>query len=335
MIFRCLLIAALILLTLSFAADAQQTGRVPHVGVLNPGSSGEAPAVQRLPFEKGLRELGWVPDSNIVIEYRYGEGDIARLAALAAELVRQGADVIVARGNAAIRVAQQSTNTIPIVMSVAGDPVESGFVKSLAHPGGNITGISSMGWEVDGKRLQLLKEAFPGLARVAVLDNPNMESGLRGNELAAAHAIALVASARSLGLQLQIFEVTQRADIEGTFAAIGKARMDAVFVKADTQVLEPNRQQVVALAAKYRLPATYPWHFYTEIGGLMSYAASIPGFHYRSATYVDRILRGAKPDTLPVEQPTKLDLVVNVKAASAIGWTVSPSVLLRADQVIR
>jgi ABC-type uncharacterized transport system substrate-binding protein len=311
------------------AAGAQRVEKLVRVGVLNPGSSTEAREVQREPFERGLRELGWLPGSTIAVEYRYAEGSVARLAELAAELVRSRVDVLVARGPIAIRAARQATSIIPIVMSSADDPVADGFVKSLARPDANITGIANLVSDLDGKRLALLKEALPGLARVAVLANPNMDLRRYKDRVT-----ALLATARAMGVDVQVFEVTRPQEIADVFGKIDKARVGAVLLRADTQVLEPNRPQVVAMTAKYRLPAMYPWNYYVEIGGLMSYATSIPGFHHRSATYVDRILRGAKPADLPIEQPTKFELVINLKTAKALGLTIPPSLLQRADQVI-
>ena len=319
-----------VLLAAPLAAEALQAGKVPRIGVLNPGSPTESPAVQREPFERGLRELGWTPGSNIFIEYRYADGNTTRLAELAAELVRLEMDIIVARGPVAIRAARQATVTIPIVMASAADPVADGSVKSLAQPGGNTTGIANLVLELDGKRLELLKEALPQLTRVGVLANPRMRPR-RYKEL----ATGLLADARSLSLQAQVFEITRPEEISSAFAAIDKARIGALLVLADTQVLEPNRAQVVAMASNHRLPAIYPWRYYVEIGGLMSYATSVPGFHYRSATYVDKILKGAKPADLPVEQPTKFELVINLKTAKALGLTIPPSLLARADEVIQ
>ena len=310
-------------------AEAQQVGKLVRVGVLSPGSSTEAREVQREPFERGLRERGWLSGSTIAVEYRYAEGSVARLADLAAELVRLRVDVLVARGSIAIRAARQATSIIPIVMSSADDPVADGFVKTLARPDANITGIANLVSDLDGKRLALLKETLPGLARVAVLANPNMDLRRYKDRVT-----ALLAHARAMGVDVQVFEITRPQEIADVFGTIDKARVGAVLLRADTQVLEPNRPQVVAMTAKYRLPAMYPWNFYVEIGGLMSYATSIPGFHHRSATYVDRILRGAKPADLPVEQPTKFELVINLKTAKALGLTIPQSLLLRADQVI-
>lgn len=331
MIAHCIaFIATVGVLAPALLTAAQPMGTARRVGILSPGSAAESPAIQRDPFERGLRELGWMPGSSIIVEYRYAEGSDTRLMELAAELVRLGVDVIVARGAGAIRAAQQTTATIPIVMSSAADPVANGFVRSLAQPEGNITGIASLLWELDGKRLELLKEAIPRLARVAVLANPTMEAG-RYQQLLA----PLRASARSLGLELELFEIKRAEQIPGAFVAMGKAGVGALLVWADQRVLEPNRAQVVMLAAKHRLPAMFPWHFYTDIDGLMSYATSVPGFHHRSATYVDRILKGAKPGELPVEQPTKFELVINLKTAKALNLTIPQSLLLRADRVIQ
>ncbi len=298
-------------------AEAQPAGRTPHVAVLNPGSAIEAPAVQREPFERGLRELGWLPGATVVIEYVYGDGSATQLAT-------------VARGPVAIRAAREATATVPIVMSAADDPIADGFVGTLARPGGNVTGIANIVSDLDGKRLDLLQEAIPGLARVGVLTNPTMRPG-RNRELIA----GLHAAARARRLELQIFEVTHTADIPGAFAAIARARVGALLVRADTQVLEPNRSMVAAMAIRHRLPAMYPWHFYAEVGGLMAYASSIPGFHHRSAMYVDRILKGAKPADLPVERPTTFELKINLRTAELLGLTLPPSLLARADEIIQ
>ena len=311
-------------------AEAQPAGRTPHVAVLNPGSATEAPAVQREPFERGLRELGWLPGATIVIEYVYGDGSATQLAAVTADLVRRGVEVIVARGPVAIRAAREATTTVPIVMSAADDPVADGFVGTLARPGGNVTGIANIVSDLDGKRLDLLQEAIPGLARVAVLTNPTMRPD-RNRELIA----GLSSAARTRGLELQIFAVTRSEEIPAAFAAIARARVGALLVRADTQVLEPNRSMVTTMAIRHRLPAMYPWHFYAEVGGLMSYASSIPGFHHRSATYVDRILKGAKPGDLPVERPTTFELIINLKTAGLLGLSLPPSLLARADEVIQ
>jgi putative ABC transport system substrate-binding protein len=311
-------------------SEAQPPTRVPRVGVLNPGSSTEPPAVQREPFERGLRELGWAPGSSVIIEYRYAEGRVARLGELAAELVKLKVDIIVGRSYTAVEAARRASSTIPIVMSAVDDPVFHGFVKSLARPGGNITGLANMVGELEAKRLELLKGAMPGLTRVGILENPAADTGPRRQVLTP----ALDAAARSLGLEIKTFKVGRTEELAETFAAMGRARVGAVLVRADVLILEPNRSQVTALAAMHRLPAMYPWRFYIDVGGLMSYATSIPAFHHRSATYVDRILKGTKPADLPVEQPAKFALVVNLKAARALELTIPHSFLLRADEVI-
>jgi putative ABC transport system substrate-binding protein len=311
-------------------AEAQPAGRTPHVAVLDPGSLTEAPAGQRVPFERGLRELGWLPGATVVIEYVYGDGSAGQLAAVVADLVQRSVDVIVARGPVAIRAARAATATVPIVMSAADDPIADGFVATLARPGGNVTGIADIVSDLDPKRLELLQEALPGLARVAVLTNPTMRPG-RNRELIA----RLLAAARERRIELQIFEVTRTEEIAATFAAIARARAGALLVRADSQVLEPNRSMLVVMAIRHRLPAMYPWHFYAELGGLMSYASSIAGLHHRVAMYVDRILKGARPADLPVERPTKFELMINLKTAALMGLTIPPGLLARADEVIQ
>jgi ABC-type uncharacterized transport system substrate-binding protein len=311
-------------------ADAQPAGRTPHVAVLDPGSATLAPAVQREPFERGLRELGWLPGATVVIEYVYGDGSPGQLARVAVDLVQRKVEVIVARGPVAIRAARAATTAVPIVMAAADDPIADGFVDTLARPGGNVTGIADIVSDLDGKRLELLQEALPGLARVAVLTNPTMRPG-RNRELIA----SLSAAARARGLELQVVEVTRTEEIAGAFAAIVRARVGALLVRADTQILEPNRSMVVVMAVRHRLPAMYPAHFYSEAGGLLSYASSVSGLHHRAATYVDRILKGAKPADLPVERPTKFALTINLKTAQLMELTLPPSLLARADEVIQ
>jgi putative tryptophan/tyrosine transport system substrate-binding protein len=321
------LAVVVVALAVGAGVDAQPATQVPRVGVLNPGSSTESPAVQREPFERGLRELGWTPGSNIHIDYRFAEGRSARLEDLAAELVQSKVDVIVARSLPAVGAARRATTSIPIVMSSAADPVASGHIKSLARPGGNVTGIANLTWELESKRLELLKSAIPGLTRVGVLENLSRRPP-------PAATVALSAAARTLGLEIQTFTVNKLEELAETFAAMSRARLGAILLRADVLVLEPNRTQVAALAARHRLPAIYPWRFYVDVGGLMSYAESIPAFHHRSATYVDRILKGAKPADLPVEQPSKFELVVNLKTARALELLLPHGFLLRADDVI-
>jgi putative ABC transport system substrate-binding protein len=287
--------------------------------------------VQREPFERGLRELGWTPGSNIIIERRYAEGRVERLPELAAELVRQKVDVIVTRGPQATQAARQATSMIPIVMSANPDPVGLGFIASLARPGGNITGLSFLAQgALDGKYLELLKETVPRLARVAILTNPLALQDPDGSVQKGA-----TAAARILRLEIQTYEVRRLQDLAEAFTAMSRARIGALLVRADPHVFESSRTQVVALALRHRLPAVYPWRLYVDAGGLMSYGASIPDFHRRSAGYVDKILKGAKPADLPVQQPVKFELVINLKTAKALGLTIPPSLLVRADEVIK
>lgn len=313
------------------SAQAQKQGKVPRVGVLHAGSSKEPPAAQREPFERGLRELGWVPGSTVLIDYRYAEGNAARLADLAADLVRSGVDVIVARAPVAIHAARKATTTIPIVMSAGGhDPVGDGVAKNLSRPGLNVTGILSLIAELDGKRLELLKETFPRASRVAVLANPNIDAGRYPKNFE-----VLKEKARSLNLQLQAFDITRADELPGALSAIGQAQVDALLVRGDPEVLDPRRSEIVAVAAKHRLPAVYPWRFFAEVGGLMSYGTSFPGMHHRAASFVSRILKGANAGDLAIEQPTKFDLVVNVKTAKALGLEIPKAVLFRADEIIQ
>lgn len=310
--------------------QAQQARKVPRVGVLHPGTSKEAASLQREPFERGLRELGWVPGSTVLIDYRYAEGNAARLSDLSVDLIRSGVDVIVARSPAAIRAVRLATATIPIVMS-AGDEEHltlEGLVKNLSRPGGNITGIAV--FDLDGKRLEMLKEAFPAASRVAILTNPSFDGDRYEARIAGLQAIA-----RSLNLHIEMFEVTRSDRLAPALASIGQAKADALFVRGDPQVLDPRRAEIVAMAAKLRLPAMYWWRFFPEAGGLMSYGPSISAFHHRAATYVSRILKGANAGDLAIERPTKFDLVVNLKTAKALGVEISKTVLFRADEVIQ
>jgi putative tryptophan/tyrosine transport system substrate-binding protein len=306
-----------------------QGRRVPRVGVLHVGSAKEPAAVQRQPFERGLSELGWVPGSTVIIDYRYAEGDRSKLGPLADELVRAGVDVIVARADAAIHAARKATSTIPIVMSAyIGDPAVDGVVKNPARPGGNVTGIGNF-LELDGKRLELLKDTFPHVRRIGVVSNPTLEGAKSAERMA-----RLSEAAAALKLQVQVFEITRKEQIGDLFSAIGKARPDALLVRGDPEVLDPYRAEIAGHAAKLRIPAIYWWRFFVEAGGLMSYGNSIPGLHNRSATFVDRILKGAKASELPIEQPTKFELVVNLKTAKALGIEIPKAVTFRADHII-
>jgi putative tryptophan/tyrosine transport system substrate-binding protein len=315
----------LILATIHLA-EAQQTKKVPRIGYLGATSRSINPARIEA-FRQGLRELGYVEGKNIVIEYRYAEGKLDRLPALAAELVGLKVDIIVMGGPAATRSAKQATATIPIVMAYDDDPVGSGFVASLARPGGNITGLSTLAPEISGKQLELLREIVPKLSRVAVLGNaiqPGNPQALREINLAA----------DGFGVQLQYLEIQAPKDIETAFQAASKERAHAVLVLSGT-VLLSQRKQIVDLAIKSRLPTIYNRPEYAEDGGLVFYGVSYTDLFRRAATYVDKILKGAKPADLPIEQPKKFEFIINLKAAKQIGLTIPPNVLARADRVIR
>jgi ABC-type uncharacterized transport system substrate-binding protein len=309
-----------------FAARAQQTRKVHRVGYL---SGGSATASLRYVegFRQGLRDLGWVEGQNIVIDYRFAEGRFDRLPDLAAELVRLRVEVIVAGPTPPAMAAKNAAGTIPIVMWGVGDPVGQGLIASLARPGENVTGLSfSVGWETFGKGLALLKETFPNVRRVAVLSNPANAS----------HALAIEnakVTARSLGVQLQLLEARGPEEFDGAFAAMAKERVAALLVLTDP-VFFLHRARLADLAAKNRLPSMHSIREYVEAGGLMSYGPSLPDLERRAATFVDKILKGAKPADLPVEQPTKFELVVNLKTAKAIGLTIPQTLLFRADEVI-
>jgi putative tryptophan/tyrosine transport system substrate-binding protein len=307
-----------------------QPGKAARVAILSPGSANEVAAIQREPFERGLRELGWKPGIDVLIDYRYAEGSLSALVQLANELAAARFDVIVARGPSAIEAAQKATVTIPIVMAASNDPVSEGFARSMSRPGGNITGVATLVWELDRKRLELLKDTFPTIERVGVVANPNFDSPRFASRM-----VALRDNAQRLKLRLEVFPVSRKEDIDAAFAAINRSKVDALLVQADPHLLDHNRNQIAALAATQRLPAIYPWRFFAEAGGLMSYGSSIAGFHYRSANYVSRILRGAKPGELAVEQPTQFELVVNVAAANQQGIPLPKSLLFRADHLIQ
>jgi putative ABC transport system substrate-binding protein len=307
------------------SAEAQQPKKVPRIGYLS-AASASAMVPRANAFRQGLRELGYVEGKNILIEYQYADGKLDRLPALAAELVRLNVDIIVSGGPAATRPGREATSTIPIIMAQDGDPVGNGFVASLAQPGGNITGLSTVAPEMSGKRLELLKEIIPKLSRVAVFGNssdPGTARVLKETELAAA----------AFGLKLQYIEVVSLADIETAFRSASKGRADAVLL-IPNPILTPHRALVADLAVKSRLPVIYDTQ-YVEAGGLMTYGVNLPDLDRRAATYVDKILKGAKPADLPVEQPKKFELIINLKAAKQIGLTIPPNVLVRADRVIK
>jgi putative ABC transport system substrate-binding protein len=321
------LVALVITLTLyGVVVLAQQPKKVPRIGYL----TGATPAGQSArieAFRQGLRELGYLEGKNIFVEYRYAELKPDRIPALADELVRLKVDVIVTGGGALTRAVKNATNTIPIVMAQDTDPVANGFVASLARPGGNITGLSNLSPEITGKQLELLKEIIPRLSRVAVLGastNPANAPQLRESELAAG----------ALKVKLHYLAVQSPKDIETSFRAASKELADAVLVLPGS-IFNSHRTQIIKLAVKSRLPAIYSHSEYVVDGGLMTYSASLPDLDRRAATYVDKILKGAKPADLPVEQPMKFEFIVNLKAAKQIGLTIPPNVLVRADKVIR
>jgi len=318
------LLAALGLGILSgpFAANAQQPARVPRIGFLAVGSS---PRVEA--FWQGLRELGYVEGQNIAIERRFAESKLDRLPGLTAELVRLKVDVIVAPDPPSASAAKEATRTIPIVMRSSGDPVEAGLVASIPHPGGNITGVYSIADELVGKRLELLKEVAPRVSRVAVLWSPDWPGSVHWFR-------DVEGAARSLGVQLQSLEARRPADFDRAFEAAKKGRAGALITLRNPVIVSSQRQ-VVNLAAKGRLPAIYDDREFVESGGLMSYGTNLADLYRRLATYVDKILKGAKPADLPVEQPTRFELVINLKTAKALGLTIPQSVLFRADQVIQ
>jgi len=305
---------------------AQQSKEVPRIGFLV-ASNSSANSDRIEAFRQGLRELGYVEGKNVVIEYRAAEGKLDRLPGLAADLIHHSVDVIVTAGPADTRAAKKATTTIPIVMTFDNDPVGNGFVASLARPGGNITGMSTLAPELSGKQLELLKEIIPKLARVAVFGN----STNPGNALAL-RAIELAAG--DLKLKLQSLDVLTPRDIAAAFRSASKGRDEAVLVLG-SPVINAQRTQLVDLAVKSRLPAIYYTREVVEAGGLMAYGVNRNDLARRSATYVDKILKGAKPADLPVEQPVKFEFVVNLKAAKRIGLTIPPNVLVRADKVIR
>jgi len=316
-----------VLFALSYSASAQQQSKkVPRIGYLA-GPSLSSMSARTEAFREGQRELGYVEGKNIVMEYRYAEGKLDRVPALAAELVHLKVDVIVTAAATPTRAAKQATVTIPIVMTNDNDPVGNGFVASLGRPGGNITGMASLSPELSGKRLELLKEIVPKLSRVAVIGtstNPGNAQSLRETEFAAV----------TFGVKLQYVDVLDPEHIETAFRAASNGRAEAILALGGP-VLADRRTQLMDLAVKSRLPAIYWRSDIVGAGGLMSYGVYSPDLDRRAASYVDRILKGAKPGDLPVEQPTKFEFVINLKAAKQIGLTIPPNVLARADKVIR
>jgi putative tryptophan/tyrosine transport system substrate-binding protein len=313
------------LLAAPLAAEAQKPGKVWRIGFLGPGSP-EAYADLLQGLRARLRELGYA-EGTIVFEHRFAEDKYDRLPSLAAELVRSKADVILAAGSPAIRPTKQATSIIPIVMIGAGDPVATGFVASLARPGGNVTGVSTIDAVLAPKRLQLLKEVLPKLSRVAVLRNPaNLASELQIREVQAA--------ARALGIEPQAYEVRDPKELENVFSVIAKARAEALTVDADPMFLS-QRNQIANLTLTKRLPSVFARDENVKAGGLMSYGPTLVDQFHLATTYVDKILKGAKPGDLPVEEPTRTYLVINLKIAKALGLTIPESLLRRADAVIQ
>jgi putative ABC transport system substrate-binding protein len=313
---------AVSLLSAPLAAEAQPT-RTPRIGFLSNGNS--TPVSPQLnAFRRGLRELGWIEGQTVTIEYRWAEGNSDRLPALVAELVQGKVDVIVLSGRPAIRAAREATSTIPIVFVILSDPVTLGFVPSLARPGGNMTGLASEFEALITKQLQLLKEAVPKVSRVALLHHP---------EIAPAVTSAAEAAAQRLGLTARTLKVAEVAEFENAFKMARSERAGAIHV-LPSPFFNAHRARLIELAARYRLPAVYEFRNYVEDGGLMSYGPSINEMYRGMASYVDRILKGAKPGDLPIERPTTFELVINLKTAKTLKLTIPQALLLRADELI-
>ena len=325
----CIVLLTLSLLVAPLLTAAQPVEQVRRIGILR--AAGASPEAERNfeAFRHALRDLGWVEGQNLAMEYRPAEGQVERLPALAAELVQLKVEVIVTLGgNAVTRVVQAATSTIPIVMVSTSDPVGQGFIASLAHPGGNITGTASLSIELAGKWTELLKEAVPQVSRMAVLlnrTNPQAVDQLRMAQVAA----------QVLGVELLILEPHSPDEFESVFAAMLQAGAGALLVLPDTFLLQRHGPTITALALQHRLPAMYPLRMYVDAGGLMYYGFSMGEQFRRAAYYVDKILKGAKPADLPVEQPMKSELVINLKAAHTMGLTLPPTLLFQADEVIQ
>jgi putative ABC transport system substrate-binding protein len=308
------------------ASLAQQPVKVWHVGFLSP-TTASLSSQNTAAFLKGMRELGYVDGKNLVVEWRFAEAKFERLPGLAADLVQLKVDVIVAVGSTAIGAAQKATSTIPIVMAAAGDPVGGGYVTSLARPGGNITGISSMGGDTGAKLLDLLRSAVPNLSRVAVLVTP-------ASMTYRAILESIQAAAQSAGVKTLVTEASTPPEIENAFSMMAREKADGVIV-ATAEFFTLQQRQIVALAVKYRIPSMFGNRVYPEAGGLMSYGQNRTDNYVLAATYVDKILKGARPGDLSIEQPTKFELVINLKTAKALGITIPQPLLLRADELIQ
>jgi putative tryptophan/tyrosine transport system substrate-binding protein len=314
------------LLALGLSAEAQQSRKIPLVGVLIAGSP-TSMETRIKAFQQKLRELGYMEGQNIVVEYHYASGNSDRITALTDDLVRSKADVIVTWAIPVTQVVKDATTTIPVVMAGGGNPVDAGLVTSLAKPGGNITGLATIQNELTGKRLELLKETFPKISRVAVVLNPEGQVPSQGYE-------QLKSLAQSLKVNIESFNVRNPNDIDKAFEAIAKRRADGLLLESDP-VFNTNRTNVIKLAAKNRLPAIYPERRWVEDGGMMGYGTDLIEVARRAAIFVDKILKGTKPADLPVEQPTKFELAINLRTAKQIGVTIPQSVLYRADRVVK
>jgi putative ABC transport system substrate-binding protein len=311
------------LLAAPLAAEAQEAGKVYRIGILETIPAAQN-AANLAALRKGLRDLGYVEGRNLIIEYRSADGRAERFPDLASELVRLKVDLIVTRGTPAARAAKNATGTIPVVMATMGDP--RAIVASFAQPGGNITGVTTFSTELTAKRFELLKELVPNLSRVALLHN-------MGNPAAPPEWEETKTAARSLGLQAELLDVRSQGDLGRAFELAVRQRVDALVIGADG-LTQMHQQTIVDLVARNRLPAAYPAREFVEGGGLIAYAVNYPDLYFRFASFVDKIFKGAKPGELPVEQPTKFELVINLKTAKALGLTIPPAVLARADEVI-
>jgi putative tryptophan/tyrosine transport system substrate-binding protein len=324
----------ILLLLASFAlasvqlAEAQQTTKLPRIGYVSATGDGSNQGVYVEALRQGLKELGYVEGKNISIEYRGAEGDTGRIPSLVFELVQLKVDILVAPVLPAIRAAKQATKTIPLIMVISEDPVAAGLVDSLGHPGGNITGLTRLQRELSGKRLELLAQAIPGITRIAVLrdaESPSAAIAFKEYETAA----------QALKLQLQSFEVRgTKPDLDGALQDAATRRVSALITVTNANILR-NQERVAELAVRNRLPSMFEGHTWVEAGGLMSYSTNDLEIYRRAATYIDKILKGAKPGDLPIEQPTKFEFVINLKTAKQIGLTIPQNVLARADKVIK
>jgi putative tryptophan/tyrosine transport system substrate-binding protein len=316
----------LVLLASPLAGEAQPIGTLHRIGVLTAGGVSTERSASFDAFRQSLGALGYAEGRNLAIEYRYAEGDLERLPALAADLVARGVAVIVTVSTPAAQAAKRATSTIPIVMATAGDPVGTGLVASLAQPGGNVTGLSLLSTDITAKRLELLRELIPKSTRFAFLGNSTIAPEMRGFRESEA-------AARALGATIEFMEARDLGEFDAAFAAARRKGVEAVIVTESTRNTE-QRERIVQLAARHRVPAMYGRREFVDAGGLLSYGPSYVEFFRRAAVYVDKILKGARPADLPVEQPSRIELIVNLKAATALGLTVPPPLLLRADEVI-